>query len=145
MCKNIPEDIYHIMLHCEFANKLWEEIEPLLKKIHTGSVTEEEKAFGIVQKKQTNGILLRNWLTYLLREFIAREERAAYHSAKKPNLLNFKTKFNSILEFEINAKLLRYKNENNMAFFEKIITHEQALCKISQGGEYDIIKVFFIA
>ena len=56
--------------------------------------------------------------------------------------VNFKTKFNSILEFEINAKLLRYKNENNIALFDKIITHESVLCEKQEDGEYQIREVF---
>ena len=122
LCKKLPENIYHIILHCEFVNELWEKIDPVLKAIHPGTVTEEEKAFGIVQKKQTTGIVLRNWLTYLLRECIAKEERTAYHSSKIPSSENTKQKFNFNLQFEINAKVLRYQNENNLDFFDKMIT-----------------------
>ena len=50
LCQRTPEDIYHVFLHCEFTNKLWQEIEPILKELHPTVVTEEEKAFGIVQK-----------------------------------------------------------------------------------------------
>ena len=75
LCQNIPENIYHIILHCKFTNKLWEDIEPILRELHSTPVSEEEKAFGIVQKKPTTGILLRNWLTYLLRDCIMQEER----------------------------------------------------------------------
>ena len=62
LCQKIPEDIYHIILNCAFINRLWEEIEPILKELYPQIVTKEEKAFGIVQKA-TTGILLRNWLT----------------------------------------------------------------------------------
>ena len=55
MCLTIPESIYHTMLHCDFTNNFWQEIEPLLKKLYPVAVTEEEKAFGIVQQKKTNG------------------------------------------------------------------------------------------
>ena len=53
LCQEIPENIYHTILHCEFTNTLWKEIEPKLRKLHPSNVTEEEKAFGIVQEKQT--------------------------------------------------------------------------------------------
>ena len=127
LCQKTPENIYHIVLHCEFTNKLWEEIEPLLKQLHPTTVTEEEKAFGIVQKNQTTGILLRNWLTFLLREYITQEERAAYHAIKKTKLENSKTKFNHAVRFEMHLKIIRYRNENNLAFLEKIITHAEVL------------------
>ena len=142
LCHKLPENIYHIMLHCEFTNKLWEQIEPILKELHPLAVTEEEKAFGLVQKKELTGVLLRNWISYLLRECTAQEERAAYHTSKKPNFENMKQKFNRILKFEIHSKALRYKNDNNLEFFEKIITHAQTLCKIGGSGEYEIRKVF---
>ena len=85
LCQKIPENIYHIILHCEYVNKLWEEVEPILRQLHPVPVSDEEKVFGIVQKKTTTGIILRNWLTYLLRECITREEREAYYSPS-PNV-----------------------------------------------------------
>ena len=75
LCNKIPESRFHIILHCDFTNDLWNEIEPILKKIHPKHVTDEEKAFGIIERKQTPGILIRNWITYLLRECISKEER----------------------------------------------------------------------
>ena len=119
------------MLHCDFTNKLWEEIDPVLKELHPTSVTDEEKAFGIVLRKHTTGTMLRNWLTYLLRECIAKEERAAYHS-RKANLEKVKHYFNNIIQFEISKKAFRYKNENNLPFFDKIIAHAQALKIMTQ-------------
>ena len=142
LCQKTPENIYHIVLHCEFTNNLWEEIEPLLKQLHPTTVTEEEKAFGIVQKNQTKGILLRNWLTFLLREYITQEERAAYHAIKKNKLENSKKNFNHAVRFEMNLKIIRYRKENNLAFLEKIITHGEVLCKKREDGEYEIKQVF---
>ena len=141
LCQKVPSDIYHIILDCSFTNKLWEEIEPLLKVLHPSPVTDEEKAFGIIQKKQTAGILLRNWLTFLLRECITQEERAAYH-ASQPNLEKTKKKFNQTLGLEIQVKIIRYTNENNLAFLEKIITHAEVICKKGEDGEYQITQVF---
>ena len=114
----------------------------MLKEHYPNSVTNEEKAFGIIGKKQTPGILLRNWLTYLLREYISKEERIAYHSAKKPNFQTVKRKFNNALELEIILKILRYKNEKNLPFFEKFITHDNVLCSKRNDEDYDIRTIF---
>ena len=141
LCKKMPENIFHIILHCDFTNKLWQDIEPLLKELYPVPVSEEEKAFGIVQKKATPGVLLRNWLTYLLRDCIMQEEKEAYHSSK-PNLEKIKKKFNQAIEFEIHIKVIRYKNENNLAFFDKVITHEEVLCKKHENGEYQVTEMF---
>ena len=142
LCQKVPKEIYHIIINCSFANKLWVEIEPLLKQFHPIAISQEEKAFGIVQKKQTTGILLRNWLTFMLRECIAQEERTAYHALKKPNLEDTKKRFNQALGLEIHIKTIRYRNENNLAFLEKIITHAEVLCKKREDGEYEIRQVF---
>ena len=103
-------------------------------------VSEEEKAFGISQKqknkKQTmTGILLRNWVTYLLRECISREERAAHYSAK-PNIEKAKEKFNQAIEFEIYQKVLQYSKDNNLIFLDEMITHSEVLCIKQNDGEY---------
>ena len=133
LCNKIPENIFHIM-NCE--------IEPILKGLHPNSVTDEEKAFGIIERTQTPGILLRNWLTNLLRELISKEERIAYHSGKKPNFQTVKRKCNNALELEIILKILRFKNEKNVPFFEKLITYDNVLCSKRDDEDYEIRTIF---
>ena len=69
------------------------------------------------------------------------EEKEAYHSSK-PSLERIKKKFNQTMEFEIHLKVIRYENENNIAFFDKVITHEEVLCKKLENEEYQITEVF---
>ena len=109
LCLSLPESIYHIILHCKFSNEMWENISTTLHKLHPGNVTDEEKAFGIMTKKQLTGIYLRNWLTYLMRDQILKEERIAYNTSTQPCTNNVKLKFNNRIEFEINKKYWRYK------------------------------------
>ena len=142
LCQKVPEDIYHIIIGCSFVNRLWEDIEPLLKRFHPITITEEEKAFGIVQKKQTTGILLRNWLTFLLRECIAQEEREAYHAKKISKVQKIKKKFNQAVDLEIHIKIIQYRSENNLEFLEKIITHADVLCQKGEDGVYEVTKIF---
>ena len=142
MCRKIPEDVYHIILHCDITNILWGQIEPILRKLHPSTVTEEEKAFGIVKKNQTTGILLRNWLTYLLRDCISQTERTAYHAPNINNLEHIKRKVNYNMELEIRIKALQYKTDGNLQLFEKMITHSGILCKKREDGEYELSKIF---
>ena len=117
-------------------------MEPILRELHPQVVTEEEKAFGITQKA-TTGILLRNWLTYLLRHCILQTERAAYHITKKNNLTRLaKTKFRNALGMEIHIKAMRYKKEGKTDFFDKMITYGEVLCKKRQKGGYEIREIF---
>lgn len=141
LCQKLPNDIYHLILDCEFTIKLWENVETILKKLHPVSVSEEEKAFGITQKKKTNGILVRNWLTYLMRKCIEEEEREAYYAGNGANFDKFKRKFNHVVGLEIHIKAFRYKSENKVEFFDKIITHAGVLCEKSDDGEYQIKEV----
>ena len=142
LCRKIPEDVYHIILHCDITNILWGQIEPILRKLHPSTVTEEEKAFGIVKKNQTTGILLRNWLTYLLRDCISQTERTAYHAPNINNLEHIKRKVNYNMELEIRIKALQYKTDGNLQLFEKMITHSGILCKKREDGEYELSKIF---
>lgn len=142
LCSITPDNIYHLILHCHFTNTLWSEIEPCIKQIHPLNITEEEKAFGIVKKKQTVGILLRNWVTYLLRDFISKLESTSYRSSKIPDLQSAKHKFNAEIDFEIKKKIWRYRNDNNLALFEKFFTHRKVLCSKREDDEYEIQKVF---
>ena len=42
------------------------------------------------------------------------------------------------MKFEIDINVIRYKNENSLPFFDKIITHKEILCKKIEGGNYEI-------
>ena len=44
--------------------------------------------------------------------------------------------------FEIYKKCIRYKNENNSAFFDEMIAHEGVLCKKGEDGAYQVREVF---
>ena len=75
LCNMIPRSIYHIILHCGYANDAWGRLYPVLYSLHSQPITDEEKALGIIHIKPTVGIRLRNWLTYNLREQILHFER----------------------------------------------------------------------
>ena len=79
LCGKVPESIFHIILNCELVSTIWEDIRSLLLRLHPVQPNEEEKAFGIVHKKPPPGIRVRNWLTFLIRRFIAKMERRAHY------------------------------------------------------------------
>ena len=120
---------------------MWSHLQPCLNKLHPSPVTEEEKAFGIVRKKPGVGVLMRNWLTYLMREFITELECSTYKSKKAPKLGQAKHRFNTRVEFEINKKLWRYQNDGNTATFEKFFTHNNAVCK-ADNNVYKTLNIY---
>ena len=136
LCKKLPKTIYHIILDCDFVNKIWKQIEPLLFSLHNVKVTEEEKAFGIVKIKSTTGIHLRNWLTYKLREQIMSCEKTSYHSPSASSFEIFKARYNQGMAHEIKNLLYRYKNENKLNVFDEIIAYKGIICEKIQEGEY---------
>ena len=127
-------------MNCEFTNKLWNDIEPTLRKLHPISVSNEEKAFGIVHHPPTTGIILRNWVTFMMREIISKAEREAYHTSYV-NLDKIKRNLNKTVVSEIMNKNVRYRHENKSDFFEKLITYKTVLCEI-QNDEYKIRDIF---
>ena len=141
--QKVPQYIAHIILQCDVTNNLWNDIHPILRELHPIDITNEEKAFGITRRRPTIGISLRNWLTNLLRNCISQAEREAYHASKtRVNVEYIKRKLNQALELEIEKKIIRYQNENNVAFFEKNIAYKEILCKKGLDEGYEIRKVF---
>ena len=141
LCKNIPESIYHTIMHCEFVDTLWTQITPTLIKLHDKSVDDLEKAFGIVNIKKSNGMILRNWITYKMRELILQFERKAYHSSKIPSMDIFKAKLNQSISVELQKWMHIYNNQHKLHIFEKIFAYKNILCLKIKEGEYHVKKV----
>ena len=92
LCHQIPDDIFHIMLHCEFTNAIWTDLQPILRRFLNKNFDDQEKTLGLVNIRSSPGILLRNWVTFKVREQIMNFERKAYHSGR-PSIGSFKGRF----------------------------------------------------
>ena len=68
--------------------------------------------------------------------------REAYYAPSRVNLERSKTKFNQNMPFEVKKKIIRYKNENNLAFFDKMIMFSNVLCEKIGDDEYRLKRVF---
>ena len=100
-----PENIYHIILHCDCVNALWELLTPTLIKLHPGGVTDEEKAFGIIEATRSPGVILRNWITYSLRKVATDMEKSAFHAPNIDCTRKIKAKLNEMVQEEIRIKI----------------------------------------
>ena len=96
----------------------------------------------ILRKKPGIRVLMRNWVSYLLREFISEQERTAYHSGKAPKLGQAKHMFSTRVKLEINKKLWRYQNDGDIGTFEKFFTHKKVLCKPDGNTGYETLNIF---
>ena len=117
-------------------------IHPILNQLHSKSIDEEEKALGIVHIKSTTGVILRNWVTYKIREHIMLFERKAYHSPTSASVTIFKAKFDNSMAYDIKQLIYRYNNENKLPLFDKIVAFQGILCEKVQEGEYPLNKLF---
>ena len=141
LCNKVPESIYHVILHCDFVNSIWTHMQPILSQLYSKSISDEEKALGIITIKSTNGILLRNWLTYKLREQVMQFERISYHSPNVASFELFKAKFNQSMASEVKQLMFRYNNENKLSIFDSTIAYQGILCEKIQDGEYRLKKL----
>ena len=141
LCHEIPDDIYHIMLHCQFTNTIWADLQPKLRRFHSRSINDEEKALGLVNVRSSPGILLRNWVTFKVREQIMNFEKNAYHSGL-PSIDSFKAQFNQSMADEVKQIIHRYINEGSTTKVDKLIAFRGVLCKNSTNGHYTINPIF---
>ena len=142
LCHKIPQSVFHIILDCDLTNNIYSDLQPLLNRLHQSDICDEEKAFGIFNGKST-GIILRNWVTFLLRRCIAESEREAY---RMPNTIDMekkiKRKLNHVIFLEISRNIFRYKHENKLDTFENNFTHANVLCEKHGEEDYMIRNVF---
>ena len=143
LCHKIPDTIFHIILHCDVTLSLWKDIEPILNKLYPAPISDEERAMGILQYNKNTGVMVRNWLSFLLRRCIADFERESYHNPCYNNTENkIKRKLNHLITVEIDKKYFRYKHENKLATFKKFFAHANVLCEEHEDEEYMIKNIF---
>ena len=142
LCGEKPKSIFHIILHCNLVNTIWDQLLPVLSKLSSKALDDAEKAFGIVQIKKTPGIILRNWLGYKLREEILLLERSAYHQPKKPSMETFKAKFNQSVARDVKLLMYRFSNEGKLSKFDELVAFKGVVCKKQSSGEYCLRTVF---
>ena len=141
LCRQKPESIFHIILHCDLVNTIWDQLSPTLSKLSIHTLDEAEKAFGIVQIRKSPGVILRNWLGYKLREQILLLERSAYHQSKAPSVEVFKAKYNQSVAADVKLLMYRFNNEGKLAKFDEIVAHNGVVCQKITNGEYRLKTV----
>ena len=81
LCRQIPEDVFHIFFDCKYTKELWQRLQNTLMKIDARNISNYEKAFDLQarNRQEKNSTLLRNYITFYLRQHIMVEEHKAYH------------------------------------------------------------------
>ena len=138
LCDEIPQNIFHLILHCKTVLTIWKDIDPTLLKLHPTPVCNEEMAFGILIKRPEkdqpsrpstkHGLYVRNWLTYLMRTCIANMERKAHHSSS--NIISrIKLKINHSLAKELDKKTIHPPQKRKTQVGDEFFAHNNVLCK----------------
>ena len=132
-CSDIPDSIFHLILDCRLVKNLWRDLEPNLMKLSSTRVTTYEMAFGL--KGDSPSIILRNWLTYLLRYCITEHESTAfYNQSKMANEVQIKMKYNQLVKSEAYKKYLIYQNLDRDNYFRKIFATRGFLLAWQNNG-----------
>ena len=141
LCDELPENIYHILFHCDVVKTIWNDISSKLLELHPSPISNEEKAFGIIHKKPPPGILARNWLTYTIRKCIVVMEREAHYN-NSTILQRVKRKIQQSIESELDQKVFMYAAEGKLNKFEKFFAHNEVICKRIDESTFSIRKLF---
>ena len=103
-------------------------------------MTDYEKVFGLVGNSPE--IILRNWLTFYLRQCIVEQESIAFHN--KRGVLNeedIKQTFNVRVKEEVLEKSIIYSHLGRQAFFEKIFAAKDFLVT-REDDNWQIVTFF---
>ena len=93
-----------------------------------------------MRKKPSNGVLARNWVTYLMRQVISDTERLAHYATITiPEIKNrIEEKFRS----EVRIGFFRSDQGNHLFSFEEVVTHKAVLSRRPRGGDLSINRLF---
>ena len=141
LCGRIPDNIFHLILDCELVSSIWREITPILLSLHPTQPNKEEKSFGIVQTNPPTAILVRNWLTFLVRHCISKMERQAHYCPS--NIIpRTKKKIQHCIEKELDKKHFVSLNDGSTKKFEEIYAYRNVICRMRPEGKYTVTKIF---
>ena len=126
LCGEIPADATHVILDCKFTIGLWEDILPALQDIHRVGLSKEEMVFGL--KGNTPNILLRNFLTFSLREAIQNMEYKGFYDENfATNVDNLKRIYNAKVGEYIQQTFDSYKYNNRPDLFDRYFCSNSSL------------------
>ena len=121
---------------------LWNELESMLQYLHPAYLTNYERAFGL--PGSTPNIILRNWLTFLLRQCIVEQERIAYHNKKgNTNVTDIKVEFNQAVKRQVWLKYNILQNLGKLQEFETTFAVNNFLIAF-QNEQWEIVTMFKI-
>ena len=142
-CSQIPNDEFHITLDCPMTISLWAEIEPKLQNIHQSNVIDTEKVFGI--PGDSPNVILRNWLTFTLRQCVLEQERKAYYNKKgMQNLVDVKLAYNQTIKTEVWKKYNVYKNLGRDGYFKRMFAVNDYLI-VWENEQWNILTIFSVS
>ena len=119
---------------------LWTAIRPFLLLLSPQDVTEEEMAFGLLG--HAPNILLRNWLTFLLRDSIYRQEvRAFYNQRGLFNTVDIQRRFNARAVRETYQRFLYYQHQGQPDLFRRLYGYKDVFTRWT-GDRWVVAQVF---
>ena len=139
LCHQPPENRMHLILTCPFTIQLWQDILPYLNLLHNAHVTSFEMAFGIIGT--TPNIILRNWLTFKLRQSISKQEYLASIQPKNNQVLQAKTRMNQQVRNEVIQKYYYCQKNSLEEFFTKHFQFTDSLVRITPS-QIEVANVF---
>ena len=122
----------------------WDELEITLYRIYEEPISIEEKILGIVEKKPTKGSLLRNWLTFILRQAISDTERECFY-APIDSLHAIRKIYHKLLREEVSLTSFRGSNRNKDNLVDDVLTYNSVVCDKTEDGTYKIKEQLFFS
>ena len=122
------------------VTSLWDQLEPYLLNLSPAWVSDFEKIFGMIGTSPE--IILRNWLTFNLRQCIVDQEAIAYHN--KRGILNeydIECNYNAQVKRQVNEKKIIYSNLGRNDYFVKILATKDFLITW-ENDEWQIVTFF---
>ena len=119
---------------------LWNDLELHLRIIHPASITNQDKVFGL--HGNTPNVILRNWITFLLRQCIVEHENIAYYNKKGlGNETIIKTSYNQMVKTEVWAKYNIFSNLGRDEYFKKMFAVNNHLI-IWNNDQWEILSLY---
>lgn len=131
LCRQVESQRTHIFMHCTITDKVYQHFTGILTQLSSIPISAKERAFGIFEHI-TDKILLRNYITFIIRHILYRNRNMDNHDPQNVHLILI-NKVKYFIRNDLCDQFHLHKHKRKVEIFIKTYLVEDILGKVENN------------